>query len=79
METIDVSGLSKEAIERVMQLFDFLKQDSATTLKIIDELIDDIKWDIAFSNSQDFLDRMAGEALQEYEEGITELLNIDDL
>ncbi|MBF0537336.1 MAG: hypothetical protein HQL03_03680 [Nitrospirae bacterium] len=71
METIDVSGLSKDAIERLKQLFDFLKQDNVTTLKVIDELIDDIKWNIAFSKSQDFLDRMTEEALQEYEEGNT--------
>ncbi|MBF0565740.1 MAG: hypothetical protein HQK89_10890 [Nitrospirae bacterium] len=79
METIDVSGLSKDAIERVKQLTDFLKHDNVTALKMIDELIDDIKWDIAFSNSQDFLDKMAEEALQEYEEGRTEPLGIDEL
>ncbi|QWR76615.1 hypothetical protein [Candidatus Magnetomonas plexicatena] len=53
MEVIELEGLPIEAIVRIKQLTNILKKDKGVALRMIDELIDEINWDIAFSNSQD--------------------------
>jgi len=46
---------------------------------IIEELLAEKKWDMLFSESEDFLAGLADEALSEYEQGKTQLLNVDAL
>lgn len=46
---------------------------------IIDELLAEKKWDVLFSETEDELAALADEALSEYEQGKTQILNLDDL
>ena len=46
---------------------------------IIDELLAEKKWDILFAETEDELSALADEALNEYERGKTQLMNLDDL
>ncbi|WP_420265432.1 hypothetical protein [Candidatus Magnetominusculus dajiuhuensis] len=48
-------------------------------MRMIEELIDEIRWDIAFSNSRDAIEKMAAEALREVEAGYVELMDLDKL
>lgn len=79
MEVLELEGLPVEAIERMRQLADILKNDKGGALKMIDELIDEIQWDVAFSNSQDAIEKLAQEALREIEAGDVELMDLDKL
>jgi hypothetical protein len=47
--------------------------------KILEELEDEEKWDIAFAQSQDRLAELASEAMAEYQAGETEALDPDKL
>ena len=46
---------------------------------IIDELLAEKKWDVLFSETEDELAALADEALSEYEQGKTQILNLDGL
>jgi hypothetical protein len=46
---------------------------------IIDELLAEKKWDVLFSETEDELAALADEALNEYEQGKTQVLNLDNL
>ena len=46
---------------------------------IIDELLAEKKWDILFAETEDELSALADEALNEYKQGKTQLMNLDDL
>ncbi len=46
---------------------------------IIDELLAEKKWDALFSETEDELAALADEALSEYEQGKTQVLNLDNL
>ena len=46
---------------------------------IIDELLAEKKWDVLFSETEDELAALADEALSEYEQGKTQILNFDTL
>jgi hypothetical protein len=46
---------------------------------IIDELLAEKKWDVLFSETEDELAALADEALSEYEQGKTQILNFDNL
>ena len=46
---------------------------------IIDELLAEKKWDVLFSETEDELAALADEALSEYEQGKTQILNLDVL
>jgi len=46
---------------------------------IMEELLAEKKWDTLFAESEDFLAELADEALSEYEQGKTQLLNLDAL
>jgi hypothetical protein len=46
---------------------------------IIDELLAEKKWDVLFSETEDELAALADEALSEYEQGKTQILNLDNL
>lgn len=79
MEVLELEGLPAEVIEKIRQLTDILKRDKGGALKMIDELIDEIKWDIAFSNSQDALSMLADETLREIEAGNSEPMDLNKL
>jgi hypothetical protein len=46
---------------------------------IIDELLAEKKWDVLFSETEDELAALADEALSEYQQGKTQILNLDNL
>jgi hypothetical protein len=46
---------------------------------IIDELLAEKKWDLLFAETEDELAALADEALSEYEQGKTQVMNLDDL
>ena len=46
---------------------------------IIDELLAEKKWDALFAETEDELSRHADEALSEYEQGKTQIMNFDEL
>jgi hypothetical protein len=79
LEVLELEGLPMEAIERIRQLADILKYDKGDALKMIDELIDDIKWDLAFRNSQDAMDKLTEETLREIEAGNVEPMDLNKL
>ncbi|MCG8351113.1 MAG: hypothetical protein MI924_25365 [Chloroflexales bacterium] len=54
-------------------------QGEVMRLTLDDELLDELGWDASFARSLDVLERMADDALAEYEAGQTKLLDIDDL
>ncbi|MEA2017379.1 MAG: hypothetical protein U9N59_02930 [Campylobacterota bacterium] len=46
---------------------------------IIDEIIEEDKWNKSFSKSEDLLSKMADEALTDFNNNQTEILNISNL
>ncbi len=46
---------------------------------LIDEIIVEKKWERSFAESEDVLDRLANEALEDYSDGKTRLLDINRL
>jgi hypothetical protein len=46
---------------------------------IIDELLAEKKWDLLFAETEDVLAELADEALSEYEQGKTKIMNLDTL
>ncbi len=46
---------------------------------IIDELLVEKKWDTLFSETEDSLAQLADEALNEYKQGKTQVMNLDEL
>jgi hypothetical protein len=46
---------------------------------IIDELLAEKKWDLLFAETEDELAALADEALSEYEQGKTQIMNLDNL
>lgn len=46
---------------------------------IIDELLAEKKWDALFSETEDSLAELADEALNEYKQGKTQVMNLDEL
>ncbi|MEH2206918.1 MAG: hypothetical protein V7K53_23055 [Nostoc sp.] len=51
----------------------------AIALMILEELEDEVQWNKTFAKSQNFLDKVAGEAIAEYRAGKTQALNPDTL
>ena len=46
---------------------------------LIEEIISEKKWEKAFADSEDILEKLADEALEEHAQGKTRLLDIDRL
>ena len=55
-----------------------LKQD-ALAKQLLEELEAEKRWAEAFAESEDVLDTFADEALEEYRQGKTRTLNVDEL
>ncbi len=51
-----------------------VEQQDAITMVILDELEDDVKWDISFEHSKNTLAKLAGEVMLEYRAGKTQEL-----
>ncbi|MBC8485881.1 MAG: hypothetical protein H8D45_07545 [Bacteroidetes bacterium] len=51
-------------------------EQNALARWLIEEIESEKKWDIAFSKSEDILDKLADEALSEHSQGKTNPLNI---
>ena len=54
-------------------------EQNALARWLIDEIIVEKKWERTFAESEDVLDVLADEALKEYSDGKTELLDINRL
>lgn len=68
-----MTELLEQAIAKVRNLSEN-EQDTIAAI-ILEELEDETKWDKSFTNSQDLLASLAGEAMQEYQAGETEELD----
>ena len=51
-----------------------VEQQDAIAMMILEELDDEIKWERSFEGSQNFLAKLAGEAMSEYRAGKTQEL-----
>ena len=70
-----------ELLERTITKLRDLSGDRqhAIAMIILEELEDEIKWDISFERSQDMLAKLAGEAMSEYRAGKTQDLFLGKL
>jgi hypothetical protein len=72
-----MTQLLEKAFSQASQLPEL--QQNILAKWIIEELIAEKKWDSLFSESEDLLAELADEALSEYEQGKTHILNLDAL
>jgi hypothetical protein len=72
-----MTQLLEKAFSQASQLPEL--QQNILAKWIIEELITEKKWDSLFSESEDLLAELADEALSEYEQGKTHILNLDAL
>ncbi len=70
-----------ELLEKAFQEASILPEleQNALARWLIDEIIVEKKWERTFAESEDVLDILANEALKEYSEGKTKLLDINRL
>jgi hypothetical protein len=70
-----------ELLERTITKLRDLSGDrqDAIAMIILEELEDEIKWDVSFERSQDMLAKLAGEAMSEYRAGKTQDLFLGKL
>ena len=67
----------KEAFEAASRLPD--REQDELAAAILEELDADERWEVAFARSQDALERLANEALEEHRAGRTEPLDPEAL
>ncbi|MBE9047384.1 hypothetical protein IQ255_23790 [Pleurocapsales cyanobacterium LEGE 10410] len=72
-----MTELLNQAVARIKNLPDN-EQDAIATI-ILEELEDEMKWEQAFSHSQDLLAELAAEAMTEYRAGKTQELDPEKL
>ncbi len=72
-----MTDLLEQAIARLKTL-PAVEQDAIAAM-ILEELEDEIRWDKAFTSSQDILAKLAAEAMTEYRAGKTQELNPETL
>ena len=72
-----MTQLLKKAFEEASKLSELEQNDLAQWL--IEEIISEKKWEKAFADSEDVLDKLADEALAEHAQGKTKPLDIDRL
>ena len=56
-----------------------VEQQDAIAMIILEELEDEIQWNISFERSQDLLAKLAKEAMSEYHAGKTQELDLETL
>lgn len=72
-----MSELLERAVKKARSLND-VEQDAIAAI-ILEELADEVRWEQAFSKSQDALARLAAEAMEEDQRGETKELDPDSL
>ena len=72
-----MTQLLKKAFEEASKLSELEQNDLAQWL--IEEIISEKKWEKAFADSEDVLDKLADEALAEHAQVKTKPLDIDQL
>ena len=72
-----MTELLERTITKVRNLS--VEQQDAIALMILEELEDEIKWDISFERSKDILAKLAGEAISEYRSGKAQELYLEKL
>lgn len=72
-----MTRLLEKAIEEVQRLPE--REQEAFARLWLEELEDERRWEHCFAASQDVLEKMAAEALREFETGRTEELDLDRL
>jgi hypothetical protein len=74
---IVMTTLLEKAFEKASQLPDV--EQNALAKQLLEELEAEKKWEEAFAESEDILDTLAEEALEEQRQGKTRTLNIEEL
>ncbi|QCQ21392.1 hypothetical protein [Desulfoglaeba alkanexedens] len=72
-----MTQLLEKAFEEASKLSEL--EQNALARWLIEEIISDKKWEKAFAESEDVLDKLADEALAEHAQGKTKTLDIDEL
>lgn len=72
-----MTELLEQAIARLKTLNP--EQQDALATRILEEIEDEIRWDVSFANSPDTLAKLADEALEEYRAGKTRELEPETL
>ncbi len=72
-----MTQLLEKAFEEASRLSDL--EQNALARWLIEEIISEKKWEKAFAESEDVLDKLADEALAEHAQGKTKPLDIDRL
>ncbi len=72
-----MTQLLEKAFSQASQLPEL--QQNILAKWIIEELLAEKKWDTLFAESEDLLAELADEALNEYQQGKTQILNLDAL
>lgn len=69
-----MTKLLEEAVKEISKLPE--KEQNEIAQLILDELNDEKSWDESFSKSQDFLSKLADEALEEFNKGKTKDIDL---
>jgi hypothetical protein len=72
-----MTQLLEQAIAK-LKMLPASEQDIIAVM-VLEELEDDVKWEKAFARSEDFLARLAAEAMTEYRAGQTQELDPETL
>jgi len=72
-----MTKLLEKAFEEASRLPEL--EQNALARWLIDEILSERKWEKAFAESEDVLDKLADEALEEHAEGKTKPLNFNQL
>jgi hypothetical protein len=72
-----MTKLLKQAFEEASKLTDV--EQNALAKWVLEELESEKAWDQAFAASEDVLEKLANEALDEYQKGKTKSLTLKDL
>ncbi|KUJ95330.1 MAG: hypothetical protein XD41_1678 [Desulfonauticus sp. 38_4375] len=72
-----MTKLLKKAFEEASKLSEL--EQNALARWLIDEIISEKKWEKTFAESEDVLDKLANEALEEHTKGKTKPLNVNQL
>jgi hypothetical protein len=72
-----MTQLLEKAFSQASQLPEL--QQNILAKWIMEELLAEKKWDTLFAESEELLAELANEALSEYEQGKTQVMNLDTL
>ncbi len=72
-----MTQLLEQAFEEASKLSEL--EQNVLARWLIDEIISERRWEKAFAESEDVLDKLADEALEEYEQGKTKPRDVDRL